>query len=158
MKHTLLFISVLLIGLPRTVAATVSASPEGSATAAAPVVFPAEQTVARRGFVERVAKMTLIKRLQKIGRRSGYSDGRWLAISGLTLSLLGAGALVFILSTGPYLSLILGLAGLGLSIWALIKASSWEDTRLIRWLAIAGIVISASYVFAIAIVALTSGF
>ena len=102
-----------------------------------------ERPAAKRGFFERVAEKTLYKRLKKAAGRSGDSDGKWFAISGLALGVLGIFSFAFISYTAFYLPLALSLGGLLLSILGLVKASGWQDARWIRILAITGIVINA---------------
>ena len=113
------------------------------AYADAPSMYAGHKTAAKSGFFERIAKKIIKNRLKKAIARSGDSDGKWLAIAGLASGLLGALSFVFFSYTGFFLPLALGLAGLLLSIFGLIKAGSWQDTRLIRILAVTGIVISA---------------
>ena len=112
-------------------------------TSVYPLTFSDKKPGVKHGFLKRIVEKMLIKRLKKAFGRSGDSDGKWLAISGLTLGLLGALSFVFISYTGFYLPLALGLAGLALSIFGLIKARQWQDTGLIRVLAIVGIVLGA---------------
>lgn len=81
--------------------------------------------------------------MNKIMTRSGNGDGKWLAIAGLTLAVLGVVSLVFVYYTGFYPAFALGMVGLFCSIFGVIKASSWQNTRGIRRLAIVGIVLSA---------------
>ena len=112
-------------------------------TSGYPLTFSDKKPGVKHGFLKRIAEKMLKKRLKKAFGRSGDSDGKWLAISGLSLGLLGALSFVFISYTGFYLPLALGLAGLALSIFGLIKARQWQDTGLIRVLAIVGIVLGA---------------
>ena len=135
-----LFLSLYIPGIAGAVA-TMPASPASPTTSTFTV--SSREPGVKHGFIERIAEKILKKRLKKAMERSGDSDGKWLAISGLTLGLLGVLSFAFIFYTGFYLPLALGLAGLLLSIFGLIKASSWQDTRLIRILAVTGIVISA---------------
>lgn len=134
---------ILLLNIPCIVGAAVPASPACGEIESSPVSFSTERSAEKRGFLKRFAEKRLLKRMSKIMARSGEGDGKWLAIAGLTLGVFGVLSLIFIYYTGFYLPLALGVAGLFCSIFGVIKASAWQDTRGIRRLAIVGIVISA---------------
>ncbi|MBV6440904.1 MAG: hypothetical protein EPGJADBJ_02580 [Saprospiraceae bacterium] len=134
---------ILLLNISCIVGAAVPASPACGEIESSQVSFSTERSAEKRGFLKRFAEKRLLKRMSKIMARSGEGDGKWLAIAGLTLAVLGVLSLSFIFIIDFYLPFALGIAGLFCSIFGLIKASSWQDTRGIRRLAIVGIVLSA---------------
>ena len=146
MRPLFKYLTFLLLYMPDIAGATTQVPANSSEFDAPYFNGQVESTAVKRGFLERVAEKTLLKRLKKAEKtmgRSGDSDGKWLAISGFALGVLGIFSFAFISYTAFYLPLALSLGGLLLSILGLVKASGWQDTRWIRIFAITGIVINA---------------
>jgi len=134
---------IFLLSLPFFMGATTRSVPD--TTLVSHLSFVDNQGYGEGGFLKKFIEKRLLKRLAKAEKSLGKSsdgDGKWLAISGLAVGILG------ILSwfINPYLGLIvsipLGLLGILLCIISLKKARNSYDTGVVKVIAIAGIVIN----------------
>ena len=132
-------------------------NPELRQSAGAGWVLQPQKTVAKQGFLKKIVRKSVLKRATKALGHAEGGDGRWLAVTGLLLGVLGVLSLVLIFYTGAAPALVLGLAGLLLCVFGLIKASQWQDTRLFRILAITGIVVSSLLLSTVLAVLLSGG-
>jgi hypothetical protein len=144
------FIFMLWICLPCTAGAT--AAPIGlGETAITHQSIPHGFAQKKQRFGERITRKILAKRLKKNSAQPYGADGKGLCIAGFVIGILLILAcippffiaIVFNIGFIPYL--ILGLTGLVLSILGWRKAEGWEQTRGIRRLAIAGIIINGLF-------------
>ena len=151
-----LWILLLMLTLPAPSGAS-TLNPELRQSAGAGWVLQPKKTVAKQGFLKKIVRKSVMKRAAKALGQAESGDGRWFAVSGLLLGVLGVLSLVLIFYTGAAPALLLGLAGLLLSIFGLIRASQWQDTRLFRILAITGIVVSSLLLSTVLAVLLSGG-
>lgn len=139
MRH---FYIVFLLGLAFVARASTS-STQGT-THIPKSSFLVKQEGEKRGFLKKFIEKRLLKRLAKAEKslgKSGEGYGKGFVISGLILGLLSGAGWIFVSYIG-FTPIILGIAGLILSVIGLIKASSWERNGVIRGLAIVGIVLN----------------
>lgn len=141
MRH---FFIIFLFSLPFLAGATMRSMPD--TTSVSQSSFWEKQEGEKRGFLKKIIKKRLIKRLAKAEKslgKYGDGDGKWLAIAGLALGPL----VVLSWFVSPYLGLIvtlpLGLTGLLLSLLGLTRARRWYRTGVIQGIAIAGIVLNS---------------
>lgn len=141
------FYIFLLLSIPCLAGATMPTSVGNCEKATSSFSYSIKQQGGKSGFFQRFIEKSLLKRLKKKAKAEGlfgYSDGRWLAASGLAVGILG------ILSwfVNPYLGLILsiplGLLGVLLCIVSLKKARNSYDTGVVKGVAIAGLVINGA--------------
>ena len=140
MRH---FYIIFMLSLPFSAGATTYSLPDTNFAVSQPSFF-AKQNGGKRGLLKRFAEKVLLKRLAKAEKSLGTSGegyGKWFVISGLILGLLSGAGWIFVSYIG-FAPIILGIAGLILSVIGLIKASSWERNGVIRGLAIVGIVLN----------------
>lgn len=136
------FYIIFLLSFPFSTEATTRSVPD-SAFVSQPS-FLVKQDGEKYGFLKKFVEKRLLKRLAKAEKslgKTGEGYGKWFAISGLILGLLSAAGWIFVSYIG-FTPIILGIAGLILSVIGLIKASSWERNGIIRGLAIVGIVLN----------------
>lgn len=139
------FFIILLLNVPRIAGATVSIPAGNHESVEAQFTISNQKNGKKSGLLKRFAEKSLLKRLKKKAEAEGlfgYSDGRWLAVSGLAVGILG----VLSWFVNPYLGLILsiplGLLGILLCIVSLKKARDSYDTGVIKGVAIAGLIIN----------------
>lgn len=131
-------IFILLFSIPCSghTALTMPVSAYSSAPSAIPIV------VKKGGFLKQMTEKIWRRHFIKSLVRSNKSDGKGFTILGLLICFLGVLSWFFSPLYGLLLSIPFGLAGLTLCIIGLIKASKWYNTRAIRYLAIAGIILN----------------
>lgn len=149
-------ILLLMLALPATCGASVI-RPEYAPGARTSWVLRPEVSTGKQGFLKKIVRKSVLKRATKALGHAEGGDGRWLAVTGLLLGVLGVLSLVLIFYTGAAPALVLGLAGLLLCVFGLIKTSQWQDTRLFRILAITGIVVSSLLLSTVLAVLLSGG-
>lgn len=154
MMRTLILLLMLFLAAPSG-ASTLHPEPRRSADTG--WVLRPEKTPVKQGFLKKIVRKSVLKRATKALGHAESGDGRWLAVTGLLLGVLGVLSLVLIFYTGFAPALVLGLAGLLLSIFGLVRASQWQDTRLFRILAITGIVVSSLLLSTVLAVLLSGG-
>lgn len=133
-----IFIFMLLTSLPFAAQASVANSVQEANTIVFQPVTHHSLTLKKERFFDRIAKNILEKRVRKALGRSNSESAKPLAVSGFICSVLGAILLFLTVAAGA--GLLLLLAGLALSIIALVVSDS-SGKKWVKALAIVGITI-----------------